>query len=92
MTAQAINYWDKQTATMTRRTPIELYMLTVEYTGSKRVDEYVCRNRGECLLIAEVCRRHDAGETGYTITGSKSITLWTHESGKTTCYNKEDFA
>jgi hypothetical protein len=52
----------------------------------------VCRNKGECLLIAEVCRRHDAGETGYTITGSKSITLWTHESGKTTCYNKEDFA
>jgi hypothetical protein len=90
MIGQSKKEWDSITG-VTRRTPYDLYQLTVKYKPTSRQDTFVCRAKSECYLLAEVCIRSDEGETAYTVECSDLITLWTEEtSGTTSCYKRKD--
>ena len=53
---QPYKVWDRQSQSMTRYTPTEVYKMVVDYPGTNRQLEFIGMDRGSCILQAEVAK------------------------------------
>lgn len=53
---QPYKVWDRQSQSMTKYTPKEVYKVVVDYPGTNRQLEFIGMDRGSCILQAEVAK------------------------------------
>lgn len=53
---QPYKVWDRQSQSMTKYTPKEVYKMVVDYPGTNRQLEFIGMDRGSCILQAEVAK------------------------------------
>ena len=72
--------WDRQSQSMTRYTPKEVYKMVVDYPGTNRQLEFLGMDRGSCILQAEVAK--EEGDTVMLTVSEELITLYNKEEMK----------
>ena len=72
--------WDRQSQSMTKYTPKEVYKMVVDYPGTNRQLEFLGMDRGSCILQAEVAK--EEGDTVMLTVSEELITLYNKEEMK----------
>tara|TARA_R100000734_G_C3241164_1_gene45791 strand:+ start:328 stop:570 length:243 start_codon:yes stop_codon:yes gene_type:complete len=72
--------WDRQSQSMTRYTPKEVYKMVVDYPGTNRQLEFLGMDRGSCIMQAEVAK--EEGDTVMLTVSEELITLYNKEEMK----------
>ena len=66
--------WDRQSQSMTRYTPKEVYKMVVDYPGTNRQIEFLGMDRGSCIMQAEVMR--EESDTVMLTVSEELVTLY----------------
>ena len=72
--------WDRQSQSMTKYTPKEVYKMVVDYPGTNRQLEFLGMDRGSCIMQAEVAK--EEGDTVMLTVSEELITLYNKEEMK----------